>query len=376
MLCSIKSAIAICRLKPQDGVKMSDKKDPSVLSFDYFYDKEPEKYRFYKVPAVLLENPDISKALSSDAILIYSLFLSRTSLSLQNNWKDKDGRVYIHYPINDLCKILNRSSGTIKRAMDSLDSNAGGIGLIRKVRQGLGKPDRIYVMNFASPIERIAQEIKNSAESPKEGFQNRKNEDSGKSNNAIQENQNERFKNNGIDDSGISKINDTESQKTIPLYINKTKDIQIPKYIDIKHIDINKITTKLNQNQLELVANCNSLKEYIYRNYDVDGYISLEKVLHGEKRPDYFLSAQKLAKITADAVYTLLKSSKDTIRINSEEIPAGDVKLAFLCATDTEYCIANENLLNRIMETNDISNPSGYFINMFYHIITDNIEYE
>lgn len=46
--------------------------------------------------------------------------------------------------------MLNKSNKTAVKILNELDSNTGGIGLIERKRQGLGKPNIIYVKDFMS----------------------------------------------------------------------------------------------------------------------------------------------------------------------------------------------------------------------------------
>ena len=71
--------------------------------------------------------------------------LDRMSLSMKNGWLD---RVYIHYTIENIMEDLDCTQATAVKIMEELDSRKR-IGLIEKKRQGLGKPDIIYVKNFA-----------------------------------------------------------------------------------------------------------------------------------------------------------------------------------------------------------------------------------
>ena len=70
---------------------------------------------------------------------------SRISLSVKNCWFDDDNRVYIIYTIDD---ILNDFGCARQKALKLLDELEKGIGLIERKRQGIGRPNIIYVKNF------------------------------------------------------------------------------------------------------------------------------------------------------------------------------------------------------------------------------------
>ena len=75
--------------------------------------------------------------------------LDRLSLSMKNGWLDSENRAYIIYTIDNIMEDLGCAKATCVKIMKELDSD-NGIGLIEKKRRGLGKPDIIYVKNFAT----------------------------------------------------------------------------------------------------------------------------------------------------------------------------------------------------------------------------------
>lgn len=99
------------------------------------------------IPRVLMTDK-VFRGLSSDAKILYSILLDRASLSYKNNWIDSENRVYIYYPIDVLVTTINKSKPTIVNIFKELEE----IGLIRRKRQGLGKPSMIYVMNFSGIV--------------------------------------------------------------------------------------------------------------------------------------------------------------------------------------------------------------------------------
>ena len=65
------------------------------MDFDYFYNREAERFNFLKVPEILVDGEEF-KGLSAEAIILYSMLLKRTGMSFKNNWIDKDGRVDLY----------------------------------------------------------------------------------------------------------------------------------------------------------------------------------------------------------------------------------------------------------------------------------------
>lgn len=124
-----------------------------ILQLDYYYGIEAEQFSFYRVPRLLIKDERFKK-LSSDAKLLYGLMLDRMSLSMKNEWFDDENRAYIIYTIDSIMEDLGCAKEKAVKVLAELDS-VKGIGLVEKVRRGLGKPDIIYVKNFASISEQM-----------------------------------------------------------------------------------------------------------------------------------------------------------------------------------------------------------------------------
>lgn len=69
-----------------------------MYNFDYFYGNEAKEYQFYQIPQLLFTD-DKFKQLSSDAKILYSLFLDRAGLSFKNQdrFQDENGRTFIYF---------------------------------------------------------------------------------------------------------------------------------------------------------------------------------------------------------------------------------------------------------------------------------------
>lgn len=116
------------------------------MGFPYFYGRAAEQYAFYRIPKLLFSDERF-EALSTDAKLLYGMLIDRMELSMKNGWTDKDGRVFIYFTLEDARERLKCGTEKIVKLFAELDSEKG-IGLIECVRQGLGKPNIIYVKNF------------------------------------------------------------------------------------------------------------------------------------------------------------------------------------------------------------------------------------
>ena len=113
--------------------------------FDYIRENELQDFRFFKMPHALFTEGQFD-ALSNEAKLLYGLLLDRMSLSAKNGWQDEDGRVFIHFRNAEVCQKLRIGAQKAVKLLKELVN----IGLIERIRIGLGKPDRIYVKHYQS----------------------------------------------------------------------------------------------------------------------------------------------------------------------------------------------------------------------------------
>ena len=117
--------------------------------YDYFYGAEAEQFSFYRIPKVLFTEERF-RSVSAEAKVLYGLLLDRMSLSAKNGWLDQEGRVYIVYTVEDIMDALSCASQKAMKLLTELDEKCG---LIERKRQGLGKPNLMYVKNFVSAPE-------------------------------------------------------------------------------------------------------------------------------------------------------------------------------------------------------------------------------
>ena len=125
--------------------------------FDYIRENELKDFRFFKMPHALFTE-GVFDALSNEAKLLYGLLLDRMSLSVKNGWQDDAGKVFIHFKIAEVCEKLRIGAQKAVKLLRELVN----IGLIERVRIGLGKPDRIYVKQYQSVT--ISEETKETVE--------------------------------------------------------------------------------------------------------------------------------------------------------------------------------------------------------------------
>ena len=114
--------------------------------FDYFYGQSGEMFSYFRVPKILFRDIKF-KDLSTDAKTLYGILLDRMGLSVKNGWLDEQGRVYIIFPVQEVMDALGCADNKATKLFRELEK----VGLIERKRRGLGKPNLIYVKNFADP---------------------------------------------------------------------------------------------------------------------------------------------------------------------------------------------------------------------------------
>ena len=124
------------------------KSESTKIEFGYFHDYESEQFAFYRIPKVLFTD-EYFRNLSSDAKVLYGLMLDRMALSIRHQWFDEEGKVYIIFTVEQVIQYMNCGRDKAMKTLAELDTKKG-IGLIERVKQGFGKPDIIYVKNFAT----------------------------------------------------------------------------------------------------------------------------------------------------------------------------------------------------------------------------------
>lgn len=76
---------------------------------------------------------------SSTAKVMYCRMLDAM---LSNGQEDENGILFVCFPVTAIAAVLSCSPMTVKRSLNELET----AGLIMRVRQGVGEPNRIYVL--------------------------------------------------------------------------------------------------------------------------------------------------------------------------------------------------------------------------------------
>lgn len=275
------------------------------VKYDYYYGVEAEQFSFYRVPRILIKDPRF-KGLSSDAKLLYGLMLDRMSLSLKNGWFDQENRAYIYYTMDHIMEDLGCAREKCGKILAELDSKKG-IGLIEKQRQGLGKPDKIYVKNFLvtdCAYEKTPEIPGNSTEVRKSNFQKFENQTSRSSEIELPEDRKSNFQKFG---NRISRSSKTE-----------LAEVRFPNPNDTEKSN-NKISQSDSIHPSDWKEDWEVDVEQIKKNIAYDAHMK------SDKREDRELY-EELFQIICEVVCV----ERKTVRIGGEEFPYGLVKSRYM----------------------------------------------
>ena len=128
---------------------------------NYFTGGQAELFSFYRLPKILFTDLQF-RSISTDAKVLYGLVLDRMSLSVKNGWLDESGRVYIIFTVEEIMEYLACGNKKAVGLLRELEEKAG---LIERRRQGLGRPNLIYVKNFTEVPESQFQKCQNDTPS-------------------------------------------------------------------------------------------------------------------------------------------------------------------------------------------------------------------
>ena len=292
-----------------------------ILQLDYYYGIEAEQFSFYRVPRLLIKDERFKK-LSSDAKLLYGLMLDRMSLSMKNEWFDDENRAYIIYTIDSIMEDLGCAKEKAVKVLAELDS-VKGIGLVEKVRRGLGKPDIIYVKNFAAisedQAEKMPQNIDKSTEVQNLNFKKSNNDTSRSSETELQEVQNLNLQKYNKQTSGGSEIEPTEVQKLVPNYTNYNQTNH--NYTEESYIyPINPSEAmETENNTIDVMDDAQAYIELIKENISYEHHMKYDKYGQRELYDELF-----------EVICEVVCVKRQTIRVAGEEYPYELVKSRFL----------------------------------------------
>ena len=119
------------------------------MSKKYFYGRRlADLFSFIRIPKLLLTGKKYRK-LSCEAKVLYGFLLDRMGLSAENGWLDYEGRVFVYCTISEAAEEV---IGCGEKKACSVFKELEDIELIERKRQGLNKPNLIYVLDFSEEV--------------------------------------------------------------------------------------------------------------------------------------------------------------------------------------------------------------------------------
>ena len=290
---------------------------------DYYFGNESEQFVYFRVPRLLITSPYF-KHISTDAKLLYGMLLDRMGLSAKNNWYDENGRVYIYYTIDEICDDMNCGRDKAMKLLAELDSKKG-VGLIERVKQGQGRPTKIYAKQFTARAiaqQTISQETGSLVPISEVDFS-----DIQKSNFPAQRGRKSRLEE-------VEKHDSNHNNKSHPDFSHPNPSISSrhPPYGEMDGIDRSQVREELKEN------------------------IDYE---HLRSQCPYD-DVESLLELMVDVV----SSTASTIRIGGEVLPLGPVKERFrqLDSSHIEYVIDSLK-----QTTTKINNIRAYLLTVLYN---------
>ena len=177
------------------------------MTLNYFYGQAGKLFSFYRIPKALFQEQRFQN-LSTDAKTLYGILLDRMSLSVKNEWFDKQGRVFIIFTIEDVKRALCCADNKATKLLRELEK----FGLIERKRRGLGKA------KFGVCEELFGRIVQNQY------VQNRENHESGSPKNACQDSPKSRCNKN--------KKSKTERNNTNPILSDELEKMKNRKLLE------------------------------------------------------------------------------------------------------------------------------------------------
>lgn len=308
-----------------------------LLELEYFYGNEAERYSFYRIPKVLFTDHRY-KLVSMEAKVLYGLMLDRMGLSVKNGWMDSEDRVYIYFTQEEAMDAMQCGKDKITRLFRELDQN--GIGLIERRKQGQGRPARVYVKNFVLPLEPESPEPNQDPldDTPQTADKKKSRPRTEAAVKNAQKTQSGGSKKSG-QDSAFCAPNNTEKNNT-------DRNATEPSSSPIAPAPLRLLPAADRQGQLEA-----------YRT------VLRENISYGILLRDYGCDLEMLDGCV-ELMAEVCASTKETIRVNQEDMPIELVRSRFL-KLDMAHIAYVLDYLSR--NATPVGNIRGYMLSVLYN---------
>lgn len=278
---------------------------------------------YYQLPKFLFGKDSYFKNLSNNAKVLYSILRDRHELSLSNGWEDENHDVYLIYSRDAMAEILNMSQPTLRKVIKELIT----CGLMEEVRQGLNKPNLIY-LNYIEFTSDLPQE---------ENVENSRSERNFHSSETIE--------NTRTENSFHSRVKETFIQEGKKLSPNLTEY----NLTEFNNLSIYPEGT-CPQEEISLTSDENEIDGLIKRNI---GYNELKNT---------YPEIEDIYNLMLDTFV----SNKKTMTISKNQIPIGNIIERFLSLNSMHV----EYVLECVTKQPDIKNIRSYLLTALYNAPT------
>lgn len=305
------------------------------LNLRYLTAQESQKYSFYLIPRLLIDSKYFD-SIDYGAKILYSLILSRASLSAKNmdKFSDGEGKLFVIYTVEQIMQDMRCSKPTAIKMLKQLDN----IGLVEKKRQGLSKPTIIYIKDFASIDDKIEKD--NKSRLPQE-----------------------------VKDIDFKKSNifTSESKKCLPQEVNT---------IDFKRS--NKLTSRSKDTELQEVNKLNS--SYPNNNYPNHSYLESNLILSKDTEKirqeikeqinySFLVETNPTAKEFIESIYEIIvdimTSNQQYITLGGSKLSLQTIQKRFMQLSEDHIDMVLRNIQNTKTE---IKNIKKYLLKCLYDI--------
>ncbi len=224
--------------------------------------------------------------MSAESKLLYGLLLDRVSLSRKNGWIDEKGRVFIIFTRVEVSETLACGEKKITKLFNELKEKQ----LVEEKRQGLQKPNLIYVGKFIEDKSYVNNELLSECDKfqtrQKDGFVTRQKDGSGPAKKTVLDPSKRRAINTNISNTNISNIDLSVNQlayKENDITINNKKiNDQTDGLNEFERLELyfeNNVFTEIRESP---TANSNFIDE-IKMNV-LDMYLAPATMINGERK--------------------------------------------------------------------------------------------
>ena len=112
----------------------------AALSGDYYFDSDAKEFYDSISFREIEPTENMGKIVSFD--VANHMYCRMLDAMLSKGQEDENGILFVCFPVTAIAAVLSRSPMTVKRSLNELET----AGLIMRVRQGVGEPNRIYVL--------------------------------------------------------------------------------------------------------------------------------------------------------------------------------------------------------------------------------------